>query len=143
MGSFCSQWVIDSFSCISWGTLVCNHVAKIAQELKGRVPKNIVHKILGFHLFSIFYFFCLWFNMISPSNAQIWIFSSSMLLEFLAMDPLKTKIYLTHIYKSKLGIWAMCTQLDLEAICKRPKKRISSNCHEFWSEEVQIKNTPS
>jgi hypothetical protein len=37
----------------------------------------------------------------------------------------------------------ICGQLDLEAICKRSKKKeIPNNFHKFWSEELQYKNYP-
>jgi hypothetical protein len=35
----------------------------------------------------------------------------------------------------------MCAQLDLEVMGKRSKnRRITSNFHEFWSEEIHFKN---
>jgi hypothetical protein len=33
----------------------------------------------------------------------------------------KKTFYLIHTYKSTIEIWAMCTQLDLEVMCSRPK----------------------
>jgi hypothetical protein len=37
----------------------------------------------------------------------------------------------------------MCAQLDLEVMCKSPSKiGITSNFHEFWSEEVQCIEYP-
>jgi hypothetical protein len=36
----------------------------------------------------------------------------------------------------------MCTQLDLEIMCKGPRKKIPFDCHEFWSEEVYTKKYP-
>jgi hypothetical protein len=37
----------------------------------------------------------------------------------------------------------MCAQLDLEVMCKRPKKKIRPyNFHEFWSKEVHTKEHP-
>jgi hypothetical protein len=49
---------------------MCNHVAKTTQGLKGQGAKKEVcfaHKILVFHFFSLFLFFCSWFCMMSPS----------------------------------------------------------------------------
>jgi hypothetical protein len=37
----------------------------------------------------------------------------------------------------------MCVQLDLEMMCKRPKKEGRlPNFHEFWNEEVQCTKDP-
>ena len=36
----------------------------------------------------------------------------------------------------------MYTQLDLEVMHKKPKKKMSSHFYEFWSEEVHSKNYP-
>jgi hypothetical protein len=59
-------------------------------------------------------------------------------------NPLEeNKIYITHTYKSKVEIQAMCTQLDLEVTLKKLKKKIIPfNFHEFWNEEVHCKKYP-
>jgi hypothetical protein len=43
------------------------------------------------------------------------------------MTPLIKKIYLIYTYKSKVGICAMCAQLDLEVMPKKLNK-----CHMFF-----------
>jgi hypothetical protein len=45
-------------------------------------------------------------------------------IEVLRQDPRQQKEFkLTHNYKYEVEIYAKCAQLDLEVMCKRPKKR--------------------
>jgi hypothetical protein len=49
----------------------------------------------------------------------------------------------TQNYKCGVKIWAMCAQLGLEVMCKRPqKKRRPSNFHWFQSKEVHSRKHP-
>jgi hypothetical protein len=86
----------------------------------------------------------------SMQLAPIWIqslwyfsrnFTSSIVLEFW-VKALLTKLYLTHTYKSKGGIWAMHVQFNLEVICKKKKRKgIPSNFQEFKVKKFIVKNT--
>jgi hypothetical protein len=87
----------------------------------------IFHRILNFH-FLFNSCFCSRFHMMSSSLWLLWFecdlfdfFNFFLQIpkcwRFESRPPQQKEFYLTHVYKSKDGIWAMCTQLDLEVIC--------------------------
>jgi hypothetical protein len=124
---------------IFWGVPKCGDVAKIIKRSNGRwegCQKRFFfsQKNLGFFFFSQF-FFRLWVlhGVIFNVTALIWMWSPWFLFKkfykfhvigVLNQDPPWQKEFkLIHINKSKGGIWAMYIKLDLEVICKKPKKK--------------------
>jgi hypothetical protein len=73
---------------------------------------------------------------------MIWNFSKKItcfkILECMVMTPFKNK-YLPNVHKSKVEIWAMCAQLGLKVMSKRPKKGRLSNFCEFSNGEAHCK----
>jgi hypothetical protein len=142
--------------CIIWGAPACNHVAKIAQGLKGKVlrMKFVLPIESWYFTFFHFSFVFSWFCIMSSS---MWLlqfecevfdlfqeFYKVHKVEVLSQDPRQQKeFWLTNNYKCRVEVWAICAQLDLKVVCKRPKKkRRPSNFYEFWSKQVHSKKHP-
>jgi hypothetical protein len=75
---------------------------------------------------------------------RIWIFSKKFHgIVIFSNDPLEEKkFYLTYTSKSKVEIWTMCVQLDLEVTCKRPPQEMEYHLF-FRNFEVKKWNVKS
>ena len=108
-------------------------------------------KILWSHLFFNFGFFLIILNDAIFNAAawmqiwRIWNFPkkiiSSICWKFQRWLHWKTKLYLIHTCKSKVEVWAICAQLYLEVMSKRPKKKTQFSFVNLGVKEFIVKNT--
>jgi hypothetical protein len=104
---------------------------KLPKGWRAKKEVYFAHRILDFHFFSILLLLMVLHDIIFNVTTLLWMcsplffsrhFTSSIGWESGVKIPSTKKFSLTHTYKSKGRISAICAQLGSKVMCKRPKK---------------------
>jgi hypothetical protein len=116
-----------------WGSQLRTHGSDFEVD-KGGLP--LICPKISFFYPHIIGFWCFFSFFFLPMGLHDIIFNATGWISIWSCS-------LTHTYKSRAKNWTIYGQLQLEVISKFLKQvRRTSNFHEFWSEELTLKNDP-